>query len=56
MNYETINIDIKNQIAAVALDRPDVRNAMNTEMIQEITDVFAKLHKNPDVQIGRAHV
>ncbi len=51
MNYETINIDIKNQIAAVVLDRPDVRNAMNTEMIQEITCVFSELHKNTDVRI-----
>ncbi len=51
MSYETIHCNINDQVADVELSRPDVRNAMNSVMIQELTDVFSDLHKNPDVRI-----
>ncbi|HBN45513.1 MAG TPA: enoyl-CoA hydratase-related protein [Candidatus Marinimicrobia bacterium] len=51
MKYSTITINIHEQVASVELNRPDVRNAMNAVMIQEITDVFSDLHKNPNVRI-----
>lgn len=51
MSYQTIKVDYKNSIANLALNRPEVRNAMNAIMIQEITDAFTSLHNNPDVRI-----
>lgn len=51
MSYNSLQIDLKNNIAAVILNRPNVRNAMNQIMIRELTDVFSELHKNPEVRI-----
>lgn len=38
MNYETITFDITDDIATVTLNRPEVMNALNTQMRAEITD------------------
>lgn len=51
MSYQTITIDYQNSIAHLALNRPEVRNAMNTRMIQEITDAFLYLHNNSEIRI-----
>lgn len=51
MKYKTLHINIEGKIATVALNRPKVRNAMDSIMLQEITDVFRVLDKNPQVRI-----
>lgn len=38
------------QIAFVKLNRPDVRNAFNSEMIAELTDVFKTLQTRMDIR------
>ena len=38
MNYDTIRFDITDDIATVTLNRPEVMNALNTQMRAEITD------------------
>ncbi len=51
MSYQTITVKYKNSIANVTLNRPNVRNAMNAQMIQEITEAFLDLHNNPDIRV-----
>ena len=51
MKYKTLHLNIQDKIANVTLNRPKVRNAMNTIMIQDITDVFCELEKNPKIRI-----
>jgi len=51
MSYQTITVNYKNGIANLALNRPEIRNAMNSRMIQEITDAFTSFQNNPDIRI-----
>ncbi len=51
MKYKTLHLNIQDKIANVTLNRPKVRNAMNTTMMQEIIDVFCELDKNPEIRI-----
>ena len=47
----TILIEIKQDIGTIWLNRPEVRNAMNGEMIDEILEAIEVLNKNADVRI-----
>ncbi len=44
-NYNTILCQVEGPIVRVVLNRPDVRNAFNGEMVTELLDVFSALHK-----------
>lgn len=43
---ETIVIEEKGAIAYLTLNRPDVRNAMSSQMVREIVDYFESIHDN----------
>lgn len=36
MAYETINVDVSDDIATITLDRPDALNALNTQLLTEV--------------------
>jgi len=51
MTYSTLEITVQHQIATVALNRPDVRNAMNETMMAELLSCFNQLSSNDDIRI-----
>ncbi|NSX55589.1 enoyl-CoA hydratase-related protein [Parasulfitobacter algicola] len=58
MHYDTITLDITDDLAVLTLNRPDVMNALNTQMRAEIQDAFQYSEKNARVIVmtgaGRA--
>ena len=51
MKYNTIDVSKQNNVATIFLNRPDVHNAMNEQLIKELTDCFKKLDKEKDTRI-----
>jgi methylglutaconyl-CoA hydratase len=48
---KTVQVRVDGPRADVTLDRPDVRNAFNPEMIAELTDTFTEFREREDVQV-----
>lgn len=51
MAYQTLLVDVARGAATVTLNRPEVRNAFNEEVIAELTHVFQELEKNSEVRV-----
>ena len=51
MAYSTIRFATADHLATVTLDRPDVHNAMNNTMREELLDAFTRLAKDDDVRV-----
>lgn len=51
MVFKTIKIQLGESMAWINLDRPEVRNAMNPEMIHELTEVFEWLGSRDDIRV-----
>ena len=51
MHYDTITYDITDDIATITLNRPDVMNALNTQMRAEITDAVLSAGKKARVVV-----
>ncbi|WP_269758428.1 enoyl-CoA hydratase-related protein [Thalassobacillus sp. C254] len=43
MNYQNIEINVEEKIATVTINRPKVLNALSSEVIEELTEVFDDL-------------
>jgi isohexenylglutaconyl-CoA hydratase len=52
MNAElsTIHIRIEEPFAYITLNRPEVKNAMNQQMVSDLREAFATLHNNREVR------
>ena len=50
MEYETLTVAIKDMVATVTLNRPDVRNAFNEFTIAELSLAFSELGRNDGVR------
>jgi len=46
-----LNVDIQKPIARVTLNRPDLHNAFNAELIALVTKAFVEIGQNPDVRV-----
>ena len=51
MEFETIKIQLGESVAWVNLDRPEVRNALNPELIRELTEAFRWLDSRDDIRV-----
>jgi methylglutaconyl-CoA hydratase len=49
--YETIQFELKDAIGTLWLNRPDVHNALNEQMISEIIDCVEEAGKMPEVRV-----
>ena len=51
MEFKTIKVQLGESMAWVNLDRPEVRNALNAELIHELTEVFDWLNSREDIRV-----
>lgn len=51
MNYSTISIQIENKIATVILNRPEALNALNKEMLDELSSFFDKAISDDEIRV-----
>ena len=51
MDFKTIKIQLGESMAWVNLDRPEVRNALNPEMIRELTEAVEWLDSRDDIRV-----
>ncbi len=51
MDFKTIKVQLGECVAWLNLDRPEVRNALNAEMIRELTEVFDWLGDRDDIRV-----
>ncbi|MEL6958730.1 MAG: enoyl-CoA hydratase-related protein, partial [Pseudomonadota bacterium] len=49
MDYSAIRYDLKNDVATITLNRPDVMNALNVQMRAEITHAIKQAEKDARV-------
>lgn len=51
MDFKTIKVQLGESMAWINLDRPEVRNALNAELIRELTEVFDWLNNRDDIRV-----
>ena len=51
MEYQSIQVDIKDYILTLTLNRPDKLNAFTVEMANELVDVFTKINEDDQVRV-----
>ncbi len=51
MNYSTITLTHNKDVVTIALNRPDVHNAFNEQLIQELTEYFQHIRSDPSIRI-----
>jgi enoyl-CoA hydratase len=49
--YETLSVDSRENRVTVMLNRPEKKNAMTTQMFNELHDVFSEFNKNDDLDV-----
>ena len=49
--YETLEIEVKDKVAIVWLNRPDMHNALNQQMIADLIDCFESLNVETEIRI-----
>jgi methylglutaconyl-CoA hydratase len=50
INYKTIIVKLEDKIARIILNRPEVHNAFNNILINDLYDVFDKLNDDSDIR------
>jgi len=52
MAHDTVRLTRQGAVTWVALDRPDVRNAFNDEMLVDLLEAFAAIRDDPEVRVA----
>ncbi len=50
MAYETIIVDVQDHISVITLNRPDALNALNDQLLEELSDALGEAQKNDKVR------
>jgi len=51
MKHEAIRYELAGGVATITLNRPEVHNAMNEKMREELTACFGAIAQDPDVRV-----
>ena len=51
MNYENILVEYENSVATIIMNRPNVMNALNSQMRAELTDAVTRYSKEARVVV-----
>jgi len=51
MEYQTILLEKKNNIATLTLNRPEKLNALNPQMFVELVHAFRKVNQDDDIRV-----
>ena len=51
MRYQTVLVEIKDKVAKVILNRPEKKNAMNPQLVMDMTQVLEDLRYDDDVAV-----
>ncbi len=51
MSYESLALEVKNQIAWLTMNRPQAMNAMNPKLVDELRDFFSGLPQRHDIRV-----
>lgn len=49
--YETILVEVEDGIGIITLNRPEVLNALNSQVFKELGEAVATLNENPEVRV-----
>ena len=49
--FKSLKLEVKNQVATLKLNRPDVFNALNDELSYEIQDALKQVNKDPKARV-----
>lgn len=52
MNFETILVEVAGGVGTITLNRPEVRNALNTTMVREIWEALQALEADPEARVA----
>jgi enoyl-CoA hydratase len=50
MNFETLLFEVEENIAIITINRPDKMNALNADVIQELSKAIDEVEKNQDIR------
>lgn len=51
MMFKTIELEIKNEVGTIWLNRPEIHNAFNEVMIAELIQLFEEINERDDIRV-----
>lgn len=51
MGFTTLRYDVQDHVATIAMDRPEARNALSDELLDDLLSAFARARSDDDVRV-----